>query len=206
LAKGYCYSNRPSISGKTLGTDNNSSLGLNIWFDAGSDYNSRTDSLGQQSGTFDIAQVQVEPGAVATTFERRPIGMELSLCQRYFQNGRWTVLLLALGKLPRGSTSGSWPVTKRATLYGNTIRAGSNYNNFFSAARINFIGKPGISHYVQRQNFTIHRIRRTVTIMSKVRLTGTTSGFTELTAPAVAGSNTITLPSRQWQRRSTASN
>jgi hypothetical protein len=31
--------------------------------------------------------------------------------------------------------------------------------------------------------------------MSKVRLTGTTSGFTELTAPAVAGSNTITLPS-----------
>ena len=30
--------------------------------------------------------------------------------------------------------------------------------------------------------------------MSKVRLTGTTSGFTELTAPAVAGSNTITLP------------
>jgi hypothetical protein len=31
--------------------------------------------------------------------------------------------------------------------------------------------------------------------MSKVRLTGTTSGFTEITAPAVAGSNTITLPS-----------
>ena len=31
--------------------------------------------------------------------------------------------------------------------------------------------------------------------MSKVRLTGATSGFTELTAPAVAGSNTITLPS-----------
>ena len=30
--------------------------------------------------------------------------------------------------------------------------------------------------------------------MSKVRLTGATSGFTELTAPAVAGSNTITLP------------
>lgn len=31
--------------------------------------------------------------------------------------------------------------------------------------------------------------------MSKVRLTGTTSGFTELTAPATAGNNTITLPS-----------
>lgn len=31
--------------------------------------------------------------------------------------------------------------------------------------------------------------------MSKVRLTGTTSGFTEITAPATAGNNTITLPS-----------
>ena len=75
----------PSISGETLGTDNNSSLGFDIWFDAGSDFNSRTDTLGQQSGTFDIAQVQVEPGPVATPFERRPIGTELSLCQRYFQ-------------------------------------------------------------------------------------------------------------------------
>ena len=77
----------PSISGKTLGSDNNNFVGLAIWFDAGSSFNSRTDTLGQQSGTFDIAQVQVEPGAVATTFERRPIGMELSLCQRYYETG-----------------------------------------------------------------------------------------------------------------------
>jgi len=77
----------PSISGKVIGSDSNSQLSILIWFDAGSDYDSRTDTLGQQSGTFDIAQVQVEPGAVATAFERRPIGMELSLCQRYFQKG-----------------------------------------------------------------------------------------------------------------------
>lgn len=31
--------------------------------------------------------------------------------------------------------------------------------------------------------------------MSKVRLTGATSGFTEITTPAVAGNNTVTLPS-----------
>jgi hypothetical protein len=74
----------PSISGKTLGTDNNSRLSLLIWFDAGSTFNSRTDSLGQQSGTFEIAQVQIEPGSVATPFEQRPIGTELALCQRYF--------------------------------------------------------------------------------------------------------------------------
>lgn len=75
----------PSISGKTLGTDNNDSLHLTIFFDAGSSYNSRTASLGQQSGTFDIAKVQIEPGSVATPFERRPIGVELALCKRYAQ-------------------------------------------------------------------------------------------------------------------------
>ena len=74
----------PSISGKTLGTNNNNCLAVNFWFDAGSDLNSRTYSLGQQSGTFDIAQVQLEEGSVATPFELRPIGTELALCQRYY--------------------------------------------------------------------------------------------------------------------------
>jgi len=74
-----------SVAGKTLGTDGNDSLALFIWFDAGSSFNARTDTLGQQSGTFDIAQVQVEAGPVATAFERRPIGTELALCERYYQ-------------------------------------------------------------------------------------------------------------------------
>lgn len=76
-----------SISGKTLGSDNNNWVGILIWFDAGSTWNSRTNSLGQQSGTFDIAQVQLEAGPVATPFEVRPPGVELALCQRYYWEG-----------------------------------------------------------------------------------------------------------------------
>ena len=76
----------PSISGKSLGSGNNDYFGFEIYLDAGSTFNASTDSLGQQYGTFDIAQVQVESGPVATTFERRPIGTELALCQRYYQS------------------------------------------------------------------------------------------------------------------------
>ena len=79
----------PSIAGKTIGTNNNDCLAINFWFDAGSNFNSSTNSLGQQSGTFDIAQVQLEEGSVATPFENRPIGTELALCQRYFQKFNW---------------------------------------------------------------------------------------------------------------------
>ena len=58
---------------------------MHIFFDAGSDFNARTDNPANIH-TFDIAQVQVEPGPVATPFERRPIGTELALCQRYYEN------------------------------------------------------------------------------------------------------------------------
>jgi hypothetical protein len=37
------------------------------------------------SGTLTITNVQLEQGSVATPFERRPYGMELMLCQRYYQ-------------------------------------------------------------------------------------------------------------------------
>lgn len=37
----------------------------------------------QTSGTWVIGNVQLEAGSAATPFEQRPVGMELSLCQRY---------------------------------------------------------------------------------------------------------------------------
>ena len=76
----------PSISGKTLGTDNNDYIDLAFWMDAGSDYNSRTSSLGNQSGTFEFAQVQIEKGSTATQFEHKRIGEIKRECYRYYQS------------------------------------------------------------------------------------------------------------------------
>jgi hypothetical protein len=119
----------PSISGKTLGSNNDHHLKLGIWFDAGSDFNSRTDSLGQQSGTFtyDIAQVQIEPGPVATPFEQRPIGTELALCQRYFYRVADTNITLAPPATADANSFGfvTFPVTMRAHPTTNIGSAGA---------------------------------------------------------------------------------
>lgn len=78
----------PSISGKTLGSGGNDYLELVIWYDAGSTFNARAASLGQQSGQFDIAHVSIVEGdATSETdpFSPRHIQQEMALCERYFQ-------------------------------------------------------------------------------------------------------------------------
>lgn len=80
--------NIPSLAGQTI-VENENGLVLNFWFNAESAWYSRIGTFANQSGTFDIAQVQVEEGSVETPFEQRPIGLELLLCQRYYQRGHW---------------------------------------------------------------------------------------------------------------------
>ena len=112
--------NIPSISGKTIGTDGNDFLRLNLWFDSGSDYNARNNSLGQQSGTFDIAQVQLEAGDTATPFEHRSYGAELALCQRYYQ--RYTTSGYVYGRFALGENR---TTTKMQAFFdlGQSMRA-----------------------------------------------------------------------------------
>lgn len=128
----------PSIGGKTVGSDD--SLGINIWFDGGSAYNSRNATLGQQSGTFDISRVQVEPGGVATPFEQRLPATELALCKRY---GQWVPFNMFFYAPIAGAyleTSIVWPEMRRTPVAGtlivdpNTTQANSNNSQ-------NFIGR-----------------------------------------------------------------
>jgi hypothetical protein len=79
----------PSVSGKTLGTDNNDHLALNFWTSAGSDFNARTNTLGLQAISVDLWGIHIRVGtwiaADADFYRPRDPGTELALCQRYFQ-------------------------------------------------------------------------------------------------------------------------
>jgi hypothetical protein len=76
----------PSISGKTLGTDDSNFLAIHLWVSGGTDRDSRTGSLGIQTGTFQFWGVQAEAGSVATAFQTATgtIQGELAACQRYY--------------------------------------------------------------------------------------------------------------------------
>jgi len=78
--------NVPSISGKTIGTNNDDCVTARVWFSAGPNFDSRSDSLGIQNNTFQTWGWQVEAGNVMTPFQTASgsIGGELALCQRYF--------------------------------------------------------------------------------------------------------------------------
>jgi hypothetical protein len=95
---------------------------------------------GTQSGatgtlTFGLGSVQLEPGAVATPFEQRPIGTELALCQRYFSIldrvalARWT----AGGTYGGGVTYFTYPQTMRTTpSVTRAVNAGTYDNPVFN--------------------------------------------------------------------------
>ena len=94
-----------TIAGDTTGTwiGSTNDVGLYVWFNLGTGSTGSTTAnawaagayyaptgatsvVGTNGATFYITGVQLEAGSTATDFERRPIGTELALCQRYYQN------------------------------------------------------------------------------------------------------------------------
>ena len=136
--------NNPSISGKTLGTtDNTSSLALFIYVSVGSDNNSASDSIGIQNNTFDIWGVQVEAGSIATNFQTATgtIQGELAACHRYYF--RYTSATASGNYMPFGMGHGidannarwmfQYPVTVRA-IPSLSFTAASTFQRSFGSA------------------------------------------------------------------------
>jgi hypothetical protein len=119
-----------TIAGDTSGTWLASNgVGMNVNFGLGvgstysgtagawaaADYNSATGAtsvVGTNGATFYITGVQLEKGSTATSFDYRPYGTELALCQRYYEQTGY-----GIGRASSASNMDlvwSWKVEKRA--------------------------------------------------------------------------------------------
>jgi hypothetical protein len=127
--------NVDSVSGKTIGTNNNDYCGVRIFTNAGTAYDSVASSIGVQNTTVDIWGIQVEKGTAATPFEQRPIGTELALCQRYYYKSPYIVspyILFNSGNVMSGTYQ--FPVTMRVAPPSITYYDGANTVNRISIA------------------------------------------------------------------------
>ena len=126
-----------TIPGDTSGQiddDNGNGLQLEWWLDSGTNFSSGTTQgwganveanrnssnfgLGDSTANdWSIAAVQLEVSPVATPFEHRPIGTELALCQRYYQETNYVVM-----SYTNASSTGS-TVMNGAWHYTTTMRA-----------------------------------------------------------------------------------
>jgi hypothetical protein len=114
----------------SLGAGSTYSGTANAW--ATANYYSATGAtsvVGTNGATFYITGVQLERGSTASSFEYRPFGTELALCQRYYEEGNYSQRLS--GTIIRQA----WPyaVQKRQTasvnVYYDTTKATSGTIN-----------------------------------------------------------------------------
>jgi len=121
-----------TIAGDTTGTwETTNSTGITLWWDlgSGSDYQTATLNAWQTANVFQattgtrwiatsgatwqMTGVQLEVGSTATSFDYRPYGTELALCQRYYEIARGGQSIA--GTTAAISTNVSCSVEKRGT-------------------------------------------------------------------------------------------
>jgi hypothetical protein len=73
----------------------------------------------QTSGNYQVTGVQLEPGSLATPFERLPIGETLMLCQRYYETGDW----LSSGQPTYFTVMVFYKATKRISAFVTNSRS-----------------------------------------------------------------------------------
>jgi hypothetical protein len=133
---------------------------------AGANYTSATGAvelIETNSATFYITGVQLEKGSTATSFDYRPYGTELALCQRYCVNYRSAdsgSAFLRYGVGQCDSTTNSdivftYPVPMRVTPTVTTTGTASNYGVYSGGATTACSSVPAINPGSSYLNATI---------------------------------------------------
>jgi len=156
----------PSISGKTIGTNNNSYSEVLIYFGAGSNYNALTDSLGHQSGTFDLSYRFMIEGTytsitdIPQTYD--PTADYLA-CLRHYQKSYNDNIFAGASGSTTGWTRFSSGTTTTNSIFNTTFLKVPIYNSpSASLTTYDLLGNSGkVTH------FSTHNISPNITALGR---------------------------------------
>jgi len=121
----------------SMGAGSSKSGTANTW--AGANYTQPTGSVNlvsTASATWQVTGVQLEKGSTATSFDYRPYGTELALCQRYYQTfgGLWNVpassyITVKFPMTMRGTPSFPFCVAGYGASFAPTVISATNQND-----------------------------------------------------------------------------
>jgi hypothetical protein len=117
----------------SLGTGTTFSGTAGAW--VGSDIESVTGAtsvVGTNGATFYITGVQLEKGSTATSFDYRPYGTELNLCQRYYQ--RWNTGTAGVATWAAGPVATATKAERMGATLSTPMRSSPTFN--YSNARL----------------------------------------------------------------------
>jgi len=102
-----------------FGSDSSFITAVNTWTSGDFKFaTGATSVVGTSGATFYITGVQLEKGSTATSFDYRPYGTELSLCQRYYIKVTGNKTYNSVGALAVISATCRFPVTMRGSPSG----------------------------------------------------------------------------------------
>jgi hypothetical protein len=95
-----------------------------------------TSVVGTNGATFYITGAQLEVGSTATSFDYRPYGTELALCQRYLPafNGTSWMFMGQAGSSTINYVPITFPVSTRVAPTGITVSSASHFRSWSAAA------------------------------------------------------------------------
>ena len=104
-----------------------------------------TDATWPNGSTFEIAQVQLELGKVATPFEHRSYGEELALCQRYYEREKIEIWAQMRGGGYTDAYNSFQYKTPKRTFPTVSLLGSVNRDNSTTPYGISYVGKGGAS-------------------------------------------------------------